>query len=87
MSLRELLYRLFAELAKRSTPAQEDMSAFVRLYAEAISRGKFVKQADHFTVEWKLDEKLDALLCPIIYSSGHTSMGAEILAQYRYIRD
>lgn len=79
LSLRELLYRLFAKLAKRSTPAQEDMSAFVKLYADAISHGKFVKQADHFTVEWKLDEKLDALLWTLIYSSGQLLLSEKLV--------
>ena len=79
VSLRELLYRLFAKLAKRSTPAQEDMSAFIQLYADTISHGKFIKQAGHFTVKWALDEKLDAILWPIIYSSGQLLLSEKLV--------
>lgn len=79
VSLRELLYRLFAKLAKRSTPAHEDMSAFIKLYADAISHSKFVKQADHFTVEWELDEELDAVLWPIIYASSQLLLSEKLM--------
>jgi predicted RNA-binding Zn ribbon-like protein len=79
VSLRELLYRLFSKLAKQFEPAQEDMSALVKLYADTISHGVFLRKGECFTVDWEVDAKFDAILWPIIYSSGQLLLSEKLM--------
>jgi predicted RNA-binding Zn ribbon-like protein len=69
-TLRDLLYRIFSNAAKGSEPNKKDMENFVPLYGESISRSQLIKTGTHFTTTWKMDETLDTMLWPIIYSAG-----------------
>lgn len=77
-TLRELLYRLFSNAAKDSEPDKKDMGAFITSYGEAISHALLIRHEDHYTTTWKLDESLDAVLCPIIYSAGELLLSEEL---------
>jgi predicted RNA-binding Zn ribbon-like protein len=68
--IRELLYRLFSAAAKGSKPNQKDLEMFVNAYGATFSRGQLIKEDNHFTTTWKLDETFDAVLWPIVYSAG-----------------
>ena len=68
--LRELLYRLFLSTTKGSEPYKKDMENFIPLYGESISRSQLIKTGTHFTTTWKMNETLEAMLWPIIYSAG-----------------
>jgi predicted RNA-binding Zn ribbon-like protein len=67
--IRELLYRLFSTAAKGSEPDKKDMETFVSAYGESISHGQFERKDNHFSPTWKLDEALDAVLWPVVYSA------------------
>jgi predicted RNA-binding Zn ribbon-like protein len=77
-TLRELLYRLFSNAAKGSEPNKKDMETFVSSYGEAISRGQLIKKDKHYTTTWKVDESLEAVLWPIIYSAGELFLASEL---------
>jgi predicted RNA-binding Zn ribbon-like protein len=77
-TLRELLYRLFSNAVKGSEPNKKDMETFMASYGEAISHGRLVKEADHFTTVWKLDERLESVLWPIVHSAGRLLLSEEL---------
>jgi predicted RNA-binding Zn ribbon-like protein len=77
-TLRELLYRLFSNAAKGSEPNKKDMETFVSSYGETISRGQFLKQDNHYTTTWKVDETFEAVLWPIIHSAGEMLLSEEL---------
>lgn len=77
-TLRELLYRIFSNAAKGSEPARKDMETFTASYADAISHGQLLKQEDHYTTTWKLDESLEAVLWPIIHSASELLLSEEL---------
>lgn len=68
--LRELLYRLFASVAKGAQPAKQDLDSFVTSYAEAIARGQLVDAGEHYRTNWRMEGALDSILWPLIYSAG-----------------
>jgi predicted RNA-binding Zn ribbon-like protein len=75
---RELLFRLFVKLAKGSEPNKQDMTDFTKVYGEAISSAQLVREEDRFSPRWKLDQNLEALLWPIIYSAGEILFSKEV---------
>ncbi|HET9912142.1 MAG TPA: ABATE domain-containing protein [Anaerolineales bacterium] len=77
-TLRELFYRLFSNAAKGSELDKKDMGAFITSYGDAISHALLIRHEDHYTTTWKLDESLDAVLCPIIYSAGELLLSKEL---------
>jgi predicted RNA-binding Zn ribbon-like protein len=77
-TLRELLYRLFSNAAKDSEPNKKDMETFVSSYGEAISHGHLLKKEDHYTTAWKVDEKFDSVLWPIMHSAGELLLSSEL---------
>lgn len=77
--IRELLYRLFSRAASGSEPDKKDMDILVGLYGEAIARGQFLKQENHYITTWKLDETFDALLQPIVHSAGELLLSEELV--------
>ena len=68
-SIRELLYRIFSDVARGSEPNQKDLEMFVNAYGEAFSRGRLTKEDNHYTTTWKSDETSDAVLWPILHSA------------------
>lgn len=77
-SFRDLLYRIFSSTATDSDPAKNDMDSFVESYADAISHGSFIRKDDHYITNWELDETLQSLLWPIIYSAGELLLSGEV---------
>jgi predicted RNA-binding Zn ribbon-like protein len=77
-SLRDLLYRLFSKAAKQSQPAKRDMEIFTVFYGEAISHSQFLKKDHHYTTTWRVDERLNALLWPIIGSAGELLLSEDL---------
>ena len=77
-TLRELLYRLFSNVAKGSEPNKKDMETFITAYGEAISHGQLLKKEDHYVPIWKVDEAFDAMLWPIIHSAGELLLSNEL---------
>ncbi len=77
--LREMFYRLFSRIAKRSEPDPGDMEAFIKFYAEATAHGVFVRKDHYFVMDWPVDETPDALLWPIIYSAGQLLLSNELV--------
>jgi predicted RNA-binding Zn ribbon-like protein len=77
-TLRELLYRVFSNAAKGTEPNKKDMETFIASYGEAISHGQFIKEDNHYTSTWKVDQASDAVLWPIIYSAGELLLSREL---------
>ena len=75
---RELLYRLFSNAAKGTEPNKKDIETFIAEYGGSISHGQFLKSDNHYTTTWKVDESLDALLWPIVYSAGNLLLSEEL---------
>jgi predicted RNA-binding Zn ribbon-like protein len=75
---RELLYRLFSSAAGGSEPDQKDRETFVSAYSEAISHGQLIKNDNHYSTTWNVGETFDALLWPIIYSTGELLLSEEL---------
>lgn len=78
VACRELLWRLFSKLANGSEPVQEDMAAFVQLYAEAISHGALQRNGDFFQIDWKMDTTPDAILRPILHSAAQLLLSEKL---------
>ena len=77
-TLRDLLYRLFSNTAKDSDPNKKDIEKFITSYGQAISHGLFLKQDNHYTTTWKVDEALDAVLWPIVHAAGGLLLSDEL---------
>jgi len=75
---RELLYRLFSNLARQSEPNKEDVVSFIKFYGEAISFCQFVKTDNYFTPDWRVDQTYDAILWPIAHSAGQILLSKEL---------
>jgi predicted RNA-binding Zn ribbon-like protein len=75
---RELLFRLFVKLARGSEPNKEDMTDFIKFYSEAMASSQLIRTEDRFSPRWKLDQTLEALLWPIIYSAGEILFSKEV---------
>jgi predicted RNA-binding Zn ribbon-like protein len=76
--IRELLYRLFSNAAKGSEPNKKDMETFVSIYGESISSGQLIKADKHYVATWKMGERLDAVLWPIIHSAGELLLSDDL---------
>jgi predicted RNA-binding Zn ribbon-like protein len=76
--LRELFYRLFSRVAKRSKSYKGEMEVFVKFYSEAILHSVFVKKEDRFVADWSTNESFDAVLWPIVYSAGQLLLSKEL---------
>ena len=75
---RELLYRLFASLARREEPKKADMALFSIFYGEAISHSQLIKTGTHFNHDWQVDQTYEAILWPIAYSAGQILLSKEL---------
>jgi predicted RNA-binding Zn ribbon-like protein len=75
---RELFFRLFVKLAQGSEPNKGDMNDFIKLYGDAMASSQLVREEDRFSPRWKLDQTLEALLSPIIYSAGEILFSKEV---------
>ena len=75
---RELLYRLFASLARGGEPEKDDMALFSTFYSEAISHSQFVRTHTYFDHGWQVDQTYDAMLWPIAYSAGQILLSKEL---------
>ena len=74
---REIMYRVFSEIANQK-PQGENLSAFSRLYQEAIANGRFVRAQRHYEIKWQVDETFDALLWPIVSSAEKILISREL---------
>ena len=79
LRVRELLYQLFSKNARQSGSNREDIGAFVKFYAEAMSHSIFVKKENYFAADWLTDESLDTALWPILYSAGQLLLSQELM--------
>ena len=75
---RDLLYRLFSNLAKQSKPNKADLAAFTQFYGEALSFSELVRTDENFIPAWEVDKSLDAILWPIAYSAGQILLSNEL---------
>ena len=78
LEFRELLYRLFASLARGGEPKKDDMALFSTFYGEAISHSQLVRTDNYFTHNWQVDQTYDAILWPIAYSAGQILLSEEL---------
>ena len=78
LEFRELLYRLFASLARGGEPKKDDMALFSTFYGEAISHSQLVRTDNYFTLNWQVDQTYDASLWPIAYSAGQILLSEEL---------
>jgi predicted RNA-binding Zn ribbon-like protein len=76
--LRELFYRLFSDIATGSAPKREDVRTFGECYADAIVHSTWARKGDRFVVDWTVDEALEAMLWPIVYSAGQLLSSQEL---------
>ncbi len=76
---RELLYRLFSNLARQSEPDKKDMASFSKFYGEAISCCQLVKTENYFSPRWEVDQTYDAMLWPIAYSAAQILLSKELM--------
>ena len=77
-TVREIIYRIFSAIANESKLQDEYLSAFSRLYQEAIANGRFARNEGHYEIEWKTDETFDALLWPIVSSAEQLLVSGEL---------
>jgi len=75
---RELLYRLFVNLARQIEPKKDDMVSFSEFYGEAVSNSQLVKTDDHFIHHWQVDQTFDAILWQIAHSAGQILLSKEL---------
>jgi predicted RNA-binding Zn ribbon-like protein len=69
-TLRELLYRLFSNVAKGSEPDKKDTETFIAVYGKSISHAQLTKDDNHYIAKWNVVETFDTVLWPIIHSAG-----------------
>ena len=77
-TLRDLLYQLFSGAARGFEPNKKVLETFVAFYGKSISHSEFIKEGNHYTTTWKLDEAFDAMLWPIIHAAGELLLSEKI---------
>lgn len=77
-TIRKAIYSIFSSIAKGAQPTQEDLDFLLQLYGEALSHGRLQKVKEHYTITWKVDEALDALLWPIVHSARELLLSEEL---------
>ncbi|MFM8368329.1 MAG: CGNR zinc finger domain-containing protein, partial [Chloroflexota bacterium] len=66
---RETIFRVFSAIAEGTNPKEEDLSAIVELYQEAIGNGQLVKTDGLFIFKWEPHKSLDGILWQIVASA------------------
>ena len=67
--LREVIYRIFVELARTRTPQADDLAALHTAWLETLAHSHLLKTSSGFRVDWKDGKALDSLLWPIVDSA------------------
>jgi Conserved protein containing a Zn-ribbon-like motif, possibly RNA-binding len=69
-SLRETIYRLFADLAAHKQPNPDDLETIQSSYAFACQRANLVQEQGCYRFRWNLTHQLESPLWPVIYAAG-----------------
>ena len=66
--LREMIYRIFANLVKNDVPVEEDLLSFQKIWLEHQAHSKLERTDSGFVIGWEGGDRLDAILWPITRS-------------------
>lgn len=69
-SLRETIYRLFADLAHNQQPNPKDLEAIQSSYAFACQRASLVAEQGSYVFCWNLTHHLEGPIWPLVYAAG-----------------
>ncbi len=69
VSLREMIYRVFAGLARRHSPTADDLSALHSAWLEATPHLQLLESSGGFHLGWESGDSLDRMLWPIVDSA------------------
>lgn len=71
ITLREVLYRIFAAVADGGSPSETDLAVFNAALSRAMSGAYLIQSETGFAWDWEVeDDPLDIMLGPIIRSAG-----------------
>lgn len=78
LQYREIIYQLFRKVARKKEPDPVELRLFLHLYSDALVHGEFVRDEDHFKIEWEPAADLESPLWPILNSAGQILFSAEL---------
>jgi predicted RNA-binding Zn ribbon-like protein len=78
LALREVIYRLFANLARTRPPKAEDLTALHAAWLKALAHSRLFKTSMGFRLDWKNEYPLDRLLWPIVDSANKLLISEEV---------
>lgn len=70
IAVREVIYRIFAALAREETSADADLAQLNEALAYALPHNKIVRHEQHFAWSWNFNqEALDYIIWPVVRSA------------------
>ncbi len=76
--LRDLLHRIFSQIARQLKPGEQDLATFVNAWGEAISQGYLVRTEALYDLDWEKSQAFTGLLWPVIHSAGQLLTSTEL---------
>jgi len=77
-ALREVIYRVFASLARTRPPKADDLTVLHTAWLEALAHSHLSKTSTGFRLGWKNEYPLDRLLWPIVDSANKLLISEEV---------
>jgi len=77
IALREVIYRIFANLARMRPPKVGDLTVLHTAWLEALAHSHLFKTSTGFRLDWKNEYPLDRLLWPIVDSANQLLISEE----------
>jgi len=77
IALREVIYRIFANLARACSPKADDLNVLHTAWLEALAHSRLLKTSTGFRLDWKNEYPLDRLLWPIVDSANNLLISGE----------
>ena len=78
IALREVIYRIFANLARMRPPKADDLTALHIAGLEALAHSHLFKTSTGFRLDWKNEYPLDRLMWPIVDSANNLLISEEV---------
>ena len=78
IALREVIYRIFANLARMRPPNPDDLTRLHAAWLEALAHSHLFKTSTSFRLDWKNEYPLDRLLWPIVDSANKLLISEEV---------
>jgi predicted RNA-binding Zn ribbon-like protein len=69
IDLREVIFRIFSEIASGDVPSDEDLRLYNRHFSDAMSLAAITRDSGRYAVGFNTSQSLDGMLAPITWSA------------------